>query len=66
MVDNVENNGVTIKQWPEEILAAYEAAWNEVVEELAADDPFFQEVWADLEEYREGYATWQQIYLPRN
>ena len=66
MVDNVENNGVTIKQWSPEILDAFEGAWNEVVAELAADDPFFQEVWNDLQEYREGYKVWTSIYLPRN
>jgi len=66
MVDNVENNGVTIKQWPQEMLDAFEGAWDEVVAELAADDPFFQEVWADLQEYRAGYRNWQAIYLPRN
>jgi TRAP-type mannitol/chloroaromatic compound transport system substrate-binding protein len=66
MVDNVENNGVIIKQWPPEILAAFEAAWNEVVAELSAEDEFFQEVWNDLQEYREGYRTWStSIYLPR-
>ena len=48
------------------MLDAFEGAWNEVVAELAADDPFFQEVWADLQDYREGYQTWQTIYLPRN
>ena len=66
MVDNVENNGVTIKQWSPEIIAAFQGAWDEVAQELAADDPFFQEVWADLQEYRKGYKTWQKIYLPRN
>ena len=66
MVDNVENNGVTIKRWPDEILNAFEGAWDEVVAELAADDPFFQEVWADLQDYRAGYETWSAIYLPRN
>ena len=66
MVDNVENNGVTIKQWSPEIIAAFQSAWDEVAKELAADDPFFQEVWADLQEYRKGYKTWQKIYLPRN
>jgi TRAP-type mannitol/chloroaromatic compound transport system substrate-binding protein len=66
MVDNVENNGVIIKQWPPEILAAFEAAWTEVVAELSAEDEFFQEVWNDLQEYREGYRTWStSIYLPR-
>jgi len=49
------------------MLNAFEGAWNEVAAELAADDPFFAEVWADLQEYRKGYATWSQnIYLPRN
>ena len=66
MVDNVENNGVIIKQWPPEMLEAFEGAWNEVVAELAEGDPFFQEVWNDLQEYRTGYKTWTSIYLPRN
>ena len=66
MVENVEKNGVTIKEWSPEILAAFEGAWNEVVAELAADDPFFQEVWNDLQEYRAGYKVWTSIYLPRN
>lgn len=66
MVDNVENNGVTIKQWDPEILATFEATWNEVAAELAAEDAFFAEVWADLQEFREGYKQWgNTIYLPR-
>ncbi|SDE04427.1 TRAP transporter substrate-binding protein [Ruegeria marina] len=66
MVDNVENNGVTIKQWTPEQLSAFEAAWNEVAGELAAEDAFFKKVWDDLSEYREGYKTWgNTIYLPR-
>jgi TRAP-type mannitol/chloroaromatic compound transport system substrate-binding protein len=66
MVENVEKNGVTIKQWSPEILASFESAWEEVVAELSADDPFFQEVWGDLQDYRAGYKTWSTIYLPRN
>ncbi|MCR9124932.1 MAG: TRAP transporter substrate-binding protein [Rhodobacteraceae bacterium] len=66
MVDNVENNGVTIKQWSPEMLATFEAAWNEVAGELAASDAFFKEVWEDLAEYRAGYKVWaNNIYLPR-
>lgn len=66
MVDNVENNGVTIKQWPPEMLETFESTWNEVALELAAEDEFFAEVWADLQEYRAGYKTWgNTIYLPR-
>lgn len=66
MVDNVENNGVTIKQWPDEMLAAFEAAWTEVAAELAAEDEYFAEVWNDLQEFRAGYKVWSDnIYLPR-
>jgi TRAP-type mannitol/chloroaromatic compound transport system substrate-binding protein len=53
-------------QWSPEILATYETTWNEVVKELAADDPFFQKVWSDLQDYRKGYSVWaKSIYLPR-
>jgi len=66
MQDNVENNGVTIKQWSPEMLAAFEGAWNEVVAELSAEDEFFAEVWGDLQEFRAGYKVWNDnIYLPR-
>ena len=66
MVDNAENNGVTIKQWDPEILATFESTWNEVAAELAAEDAYFAEVWADLQEFRAGYKVWNDnIYLPR-
>ena len=66
MIENVEKNGVIIKQWSPEILAAFQNAWNEVADELSAKDPFFAEVWNDLQEYRNGYKLWSSIYLPRN
>ena len=67
MVENTEQNGVTIKQWPPEMLDAFETTWNEVAAELAEEDEFFATVWADLAEYREGYKIWSEnIYLPRN
>ena len=66
MVENTQKNGVTIKSWSPEQLAAFEASWNEVAAELAAEDAFFKEVWDDLSEFRAGYKTWgDTIYLPR-
>lgn len=66
MVENVEKNGVTIKSWSPEQLAAFESAWNEVAAELAAEDAYFKEVWDDLTEFRAGYKNWgDTIYLPR-
>ncbi|SFS16864.1 TRAP transporter substrate-binding protein [Yoonia litorea] len=66
MVANEEEFGVTNRQWPQEMLDTFEATWNEVAAELAAEDEFFAEVWNDLQEYREGYKIWSNnIYLPR-
>ena len=66
MQENVEKNGVTIKQWPQEMLEAFETAWAEVANELAAKDEFFKEVWDDLQEFRANYKVWNDnIYLPR-
>jgi len=63
---NVMTNLAVIKQWSPEMLESFEGAWEEVVTEMADGDEFFQEVWADLQEYRKGYSTWSNsIYLPR-
>ncbi len=66
MVKAQEENGVILKQWSPEMLAAFKGAWDEVAAELADGDPFFQKVWADLQEYRKGYAVWSSnIYMKR-
>lgn len=66
MVSNVEENGVTIQQWPLEMLEIFESTWNEVAAELAVEDEYFKLVWDDLQEFRAGYKIWSDnIYLPR-
>ncbi len=65
MISNVEEHGVINKEWSPEMLEAFEGAWNEVVVEMTEADPFFNEVWTDLQEFRAGYAVWSKIYLPR-
>ncbi|MDQ7071699.1 MAG: TRAP transporter substrate-binding protein [Rhodobacterales bacterium] len=66
MVEATEENGVILKQWNDEMMGAFSGAWSEVVTELSDGDPFFQEVWADLQEYREGYKVWSSnIYMKR-
>ncbi|MEP4196189.1 MAG: TRAP transporter substrate-binding protein [Aliishimia sp.] len=67
MVENQEKNGVTLMQWPDEMLDLFESTWNEVAAELAAEDPHFKKTWDDLQDYRAGYKTWvSNIYLPRS
>ncbi|MFK7743744.1 MAG: TRAP transporter substrate-binding protein [Roseobacter sp.] len=66
MKNNVENNGVIMKQWSPEMLDLFRTTWDEVASEEAAADPFFAEVYADLNTFREGYRLWKEnAFLPR-
>lgn len=66
MIDNVENNGVEIKQWSDEMLATFEATWDAVAEEEAANNEFFAKVLTDLNDFRDGYTLWKEnAFLPR-
>ncbi|MEV8468959.1 TRAP transporter substrate-binding protein [Fluviibacterium sp. DFM31] len=66
LIDNVENNGVTIKQWSPEMLEIFRATWMEVAEEEAANDAYFAKVLNDMNEFRDGYTVWKEnAFLPR-
>ncbi len=66
LIDNVENNGVTLMTWSDEMLATFRENWEAVATEEAAKDEFFAKVLADLTEFREGHAVWKQnAFLPR-
>jgi len=66
MKENVEKNGVKQMYWSDEMLATFEKAWMEVVEENRAADPGFKKVWDDLATFREGYDLWEShAFLPR-
>lgn len=56
----LEAKGVQIHTWSPEILAGLEAAWNEVAEELQAEDENFARVWASLSAFREQYRGWAE------
>lgn len=66
LIDNVENNGVEIKQWSQEMLDTFEQTWNAVAEEEAANSEFFAKVLADMNAFRAGYSMWKEnAFLPR-
>ena len=66
LIDNVQNNGVTIKKWSDEMLDTYRATWEEVAVEEAANDEFFAKVLGDMDEFRAGYNIWKEnAFLPR-
>lgn len=58
--------GIEIRRWSNEILNAYEAAWQDVVTEKSAENAFFNTVWQDLSQFRAGYDLWEaNAFLPR-
>ncbi len=66
MVENVEKNGVQIKQWNDEMLALFRSTWDEVAKEEAANDEFFAKVLDDMNTFRDGYKVWKEnAFLPR-
>lgn len=66
LIDNIENNGVIMKQWSPEMLETFKSTWEEVAAEEAANDAFFALVLDDMNTFRDGYSLWKQnAFLPR-
>ena len=66
LIDNVENNGVQIKQWDDAMLDVFRATWEEVAAEEATNDLFFAKVLMDMDDFRAGYSVWKEnAFLPR-
>ena len=59
MAEMRDKNGVQIKQWSPEIMAAIEKAWNEVIAEESAKNPQFKRVFESYSKFREDYAIWR-------
>lgn len=57
----LEERGVTIHTFSDEILAALEEAWLEVAAEEAARDADFARVWESYSEFRANYARWGEL-----
>ncbi len=57
----LEEKGVAIHEWPDEILAELETAWNEVAAEESAKDADFKRVWESLSTFRESYKGWKSL-----
>ena len=50
--------GVHQVTWPPEMVEEFRKTWHEVVEQKAAEDPFFKKVWDDLVQFRSDYKEW--------
>jgi TRAP-type mannitol/chloroaromatic compound transport system substrate-binding protein len=60
MTEMRDKNGVQIKKWPPEFIAAFDKAWQEVIAEESAANPNFKRVYASYSKFREDYAIWRE------
>ncbi len=58
---NLEAAGVTVHRWNDEMMGAFQTAWDEVVEEQVAADPDFARAWQSLSDFRDGFAKWADL-----
>ena len=64
--ENVEEQGVQLHYWSDDMLALFRETWDEIAAEQAAGDEFFDKVWTDLSGFRSGYDVWEaNAFLPR-
>jgi len=60
----MQASGVEIREWPPEILDAFRAAWDEVVEEEKANNPSFRKVWKSYAAFHADFMVWHdRAYL---
>ncbi len=66
MKKNTSQRGVIMHTWPDNMMAQFKAAWDEVVVEQS-QDPMFKEVYADLSQFRANYKIWSsRAFITRN
>jgi TRAP-type mannitol/chloroaromatic compound transport system substrate-binding protein len=64
--ENVEEHGVEIRYFSDELLETFRRNWAEVAQEQAQQDEFFARVWEDLQAFRAQYEPWNRLaFLPR-
>ena len=64
--ENVTKRDVKNMYWSDEMLAAYQKAWEEVAAEQSEKDPFFKKVNDQMSAFRKDYKFWSEWgFLPR-
>ncbi len=57
----LEAEGVTVHKWNDEMLAAFQGGWDEVLAERTSADADFARVWDSITSFRADYATWADL-----
>ena len=60
-LQELQAHAVQLHRWPPEMLATFEAAWQEVAAEQAAADPDFKRAWDSLQAFRADYRIWKDL-----
>jgi TRAP-type mannitol/chloroaromatic compound transport system substrate-binding protein len=60
-LQELQSKGVQLHRWSPEMLAAFEAAWQEVAAEQAAQDADFKRAWESLQTFRADYKIWKDL-----
>ncbi|MEZ5670177.1 MAG: TRAP transporter substrate-binding protein [Alphaproteobacteria bacterium] len=60
-LQELQANGVTLHRWPQDILDQLNAAWEEVVAELVAENENFAKVWESYSTFRANYRVWKDL-----
>lgn len=55
-----QEKGVEIHRWSDEMLAEFEEAWLEVIEEEVAESEDAQKIWDSYSEFRDTYEIWRE------
>jgi TRAP-type mannitol/chloroaromatic compound transport system substrate-binding protein len=56
-----QSKGVTIHKWPDETVAKFQQAWDEVAQEQAASNPEFKRIYDAYTAFRTKYAPWKEM-----
>ncbi len=57
----VDEDGVILHRWSDEMLGAFSGAWDEVVAEKTAENEEFKKVWDHISAFRADYAKWASL-----
>lgn len=60
-IRRIEEKGVQIHRWSDDVLAELRAAWIEVIEEAASADADVKRVWDSYRTFREDYSIWRDL-----
>ncbi|MCA1296882.1 TRAP transporter substrate-binding protein [Stappia indica] len=60
-IDAFKANGVEIRQFPAEVLAGFQTATEEVMQEQSAKDENFARAWNSLQAYRDSATSWAAV-----